>query len=70
MKVHPIPYTNFGTTRSGFIKIFRTTKIAHLSEIFGLLGGWVKIHQILHVIFETTFQFFFKFCITLQCHEK
>ena len=70
MKVHPIPHTNFETTRSGFIKILRSTKIAHLSEIFGILGGWVKIHQIPHVIFETTCQFFFKFRITLQRHEK
>ena len=46
------------------------TKIAHRSEIFGLLSGWVKIHQIPHVIFETTSQFFFKLCITLQCHER
>ena len=35
------------------------TKIAHRSEIFRLLSGWVKIHQIPHVIFETTSQFFF-----------
>ena len=26
-----------------------------------LLGGWVKIHQILHVIFETKSQFFLNF---------
>ena len=25
--------------------------------------------QISYVIFETTSQFFFKFCLTLQCHE-
>ena len=35
------------------------TKIAHRSEIFGLLSGWVKIQQIPYVIFETTSQFFF-----------
>ena len=61
MKVHPIPHTNFETTRSGFIKILRSTKIAHLSEIFGLLGGWVKIHKFLmlylkpHVSFSLNF---------------
>ena len=33
-----------------------------------LLSAWVKIDQIL-AIFETTNQFFFKFCITLQYHE-
>ena len=46
------------------------TKIAHRSEILGLLCGWVKIHQIPHAIFETTSQFFFKLCITLQCHGR
>ena len=35
------------------------TKIAHGSKIFGLLSGWVKIHQIPYVIIETTSQFFF-----------
>ena len=34
-----------------------------------LLSGWVKIHKIPHVIFETTSQFFFRLCITFQCHE-
>ena len=33
-----------------------------------LLSVWVKFHQI-PVIFETTGQFFFKFCINLQGHE-
>ena len=30
----------------------------------------VKICHIPHVIFQTASQFFFKFCITLQCHER
>ena len=46
------------------------TKRAHRSEIFRLLSGWVKIHQIPYVMFETTNHFFFKLFITLQCHEK
>ena len=29
----------------------------------------MKICQIAHVIFQTTSQFFFKFYMTLQCHE-
>ena len=33
-----------------------------------ILSAWIKIHQIL-LSFETTNQFFFKFCINLQCHE-
>ena len=37
-------------------------------KLFSLLSSQINIHQIL-VIFETTNQFFFKFCITLQCHE-
>ena len=34
-----------------------------------LLRGLVKICQILHVNFETTSQFLFKFCIILHCHD-
>ena len=45
------------------------TKVAHESEIFGILSGWVKIHQIPHVLCGTKSQFFFKRCITVQCHE-
>ena len=45
------------------------TKIAQRSRIFGLLSAWVKIHRIPHFKFEATCQFFFKLCITLQCHE-
>ena len=37
------------------------TKIAHQSEFFRLLNGWVKIRQIPHVMLETTSQFFFNF---------
>ena len=59
MKVHPIPHASFETTRSRFTQILHHcslyflsqtlilwTKIAHRSEIFRLLSGWVKIHQI------------------------
>ena len=42
----------------------------HLSKIFKTLSGWVKIHQIPHVMFEISSQFFFKLCIFLQCHER
>ena len=37
------------------------TKRARQSEIFKLLSGWVKIHQIPYVIFKTTSQFFLNF---------
>ena len=46
------------------------TKIAHEIEIFLFLSGSVKIHKIPRVIFEITSQFFFKFCIVLQSHER
>ena len=37
-----------------------------------VLSVRMKIHQILHVKLEseTTSQFFFKLCITFQCHER
>ena len=37
---------------------------------FWMVEWKFKIHQILFVMFETTIQFFFKLCITLQCHER
>ena len=59
MKVPPIPHASFETTRSRFTQILHLcslyflsqtlilwTKRAHRSEIFRLLSGWVKIHQI------------------------
>ena len=51
--------------------ILSTKKRAHRSEIFRVLSGWVKIHQIPYVMFENTSQFFFKLFITLltQFHE-
>ena len=49
---------------------FGWTKRPHQKEMSTLLSGWVQIHQIFHVMFETTSQFFFKICITLQCHER
>ena len=38
--------------------------------ILRLSKALVKIFHIPHIIFQTTSQFFFKFCITLQCHER
>ena len=38
-------------------------------QIFRLATACMKINQILHVICQATTQFFFKFCITLQCHD-
>ena len=45
------------------------TKVAYQSANFRFANARIKIHQILHVIFGTKSQFFFKLHITLQCHE-
>ena len=47
-------------------------KVPHKSPNFEsqLSSALVKICQIPHVIFQTTSQFFFEFCITLWCHER
>ena len=83
MKVHPIHYARFETTRSSFNQIFHhcsvSLKITPLcfldkkargSEIFKLLSGWEKILQIPCVMFETTSQFLFKlYFISWNCNE-
>ena len=76
MKVYPIPHARFETTRSMFIQIlyqcsvswkitplylYTFDKKSPSSEIFRLSSGWVKIQQILYVMFETTSQFFLNF---------
>ena len=38
--------------------------------ILNLSSALVKISHMPHVIFQSTSQFFFKFWITLQCHER
>ena len=43
---------------------------SHKVPILTLLSTLVNICQIPHVIFEATSQFFFKFCITVQCLER
>ena len=45
-------------------------KGSYQSPNFDTFQSLVKIRHIPHVIFQTTSQFFFKLCITLQCHEK
>ena len=45
-------------------------KESHQCSNFETLVILVKICHIPHVIFQTTSQFFFKFCITLQCQER
>ena len=60
MKVHPICHVNFETTVSRFILYFLAQtfilrrKRTRQSEIFRLLSGWVKIHQIPYVMYGTT----------------
>ena len=72
--LYPIPRMPFlkplgHRVYSIFASLFSAMK-ANSSIFFWLKPDilW-KIHQILHVIFETTSQFLFKFCITLQSHE-
>ena len=38
-------------------------------HIFKLFSARIKNHQIPHIIFGASSQFFLKLCITLQCHE-
>ena len=38
-------------------------------RVFRLSTACTKINQIPYVIFQTISQFYFKFCITLQCHD-
>ena len=39
-------------------------------QIFRAVSAHVKTYQTCHVIFEAKSQYYFKFCITLQCHER
>ena len=50
--------------------LYNLDKNSPSNEVFELLSDWVKTHKIPYVIFETTIQFFFKLCHTLQCHER
>ena len=84
MKVHLISHAIFETTSLGFIQIlhhclvsrkitpqyFCSSNLTYSKEIFRLLNGRVRTHQIPHVILETTHQFFFKLYITLQCNGR
>ena len=79
LKIHQIPYIIFETITpfpdaipiyyfSSNIVYFLQKKPIK-KQIFRLFTTLVKIHQISHVIFQTKSLFFFKVCITLQCHE-
>ena len=51
--------------------IYTLLKRSPLKEKFlRLPSALVKICHIPHVIFQTTSQFFLRFYVTLQCHEK
>ena len=45
-------------------------KGSHQSPILTLSSALVKICRISQVFFQTTSQFFFKICISLQCYER
>ena len=56
-------------TLSSYIFFFELKHTIKLS-IYRLSSALVKFCQITHGILQTTSQFFFKYCIILQCHEK
>ena len=72
---YPIFASLFNAMKDKFSVLFQlkpqilSTKIVHQCEIFGFLSTWVKIHEVAHLILQITGQFFFKLCITFQCHE-
>ena len=80
VKIFQIPLVNFETTSQFLSKsqsLFSVMKdnssvLFHLKlgNLFRLSTAHIKINQIPHVNFEKTSQFLFKFCITLQCHER
>ena len=56
-------------TLSSYIFYFELKHTIKLS-IYRFSSALVKFCQITHGILQTTSQFFFKYCIILQCHEK
>ena len=62
--------THNSTVNLKLIHFLLWTKDLIKVPILTLLSAQVKICKIPHVIFQATSQFFFKFCITLQCHER
>ena len=79
LKIHQIPYIIFETISpfpDASPMYYFSSNIAYFlqkkpikKQIFRLFTTLVKIQQISHVIFQTKSLFFFKVCITLQCHE-
>ena len=67
----------FSVMRDKFSVLFQLklhmllTKVANQSANFQICHATahIKIHQIPHIVFGIKSQFFFKLCITLQCHE-
>ena len=60
----------FSVMRDHSSVLFRLKLYVLKVQIFRLATACIKIHQIPHVIFGTKSQFFFKLCITLQCHKN
>ena len=80
VKIHQIPYAIFETVSHFFttqLVYITLAQMLHTSEKnypiklqnFRFFTAQVKIHQISHVIFQTS-DFFFKIWITVQCHER
>ena len=56
-------------THNFSVRFLLWTKGSHKIIILTLSSVLIKICQILHVVSQTTSLFFFKFCMTVQCHE-
>ena len=73
VKIHQMIYVIFHDTAPLYLFTSNITyflqKQSIKVDIFRLATAFIKIHQIPHAIFGTKSQFFFKLCITLQCHE-
>ena len=65
IQCHEITSLYFFRSNVIYFGSFNQSKCKFLKKFF---DNFFKIHKIL-VISETTNQFFFKFCVTLQCHE-
>ena len=79
MKTDKIPYVIFKPRVS--FSLHHPSVSRHIKETFGqkepikvqffrLLSALIKVHQILQPVLKPQSQGLFKFCITVQCHEK
>ena len=84
VKIHLIPQVNFSSNFASFFIVMTYNSSVNFKLILFYFGltvpikipilriaiALVKICHVSHVIFQATNQFFFKFCVTIQCHER